>query len=224
MDNRAVHTHDEAVSVAAKREEILRLIGRLSAVGVAPVRVVQEVPRLRAVEPVRAEKTEPVRAVELARALPSAPLDQLRAEVLELCSRMDRRIAALESSMRAESAPRVEPALLRSTLSGKILPGLVPDVLQLISSNVLSGVFSISQEGSTIYVHYRDGEIVHAEGEGLEGESAFFAAMAMDRGEFSFQESNQEATRQTIEGKAQFLILEALRQIDEQRGGEGGSE
>jgi hypothetical protein len=151
---------------------------------------------------------------------------QLGAEMLALYRGLDERLKSVEMLVRATgSAPRVELTTgSPPTLAGQLVQGLLPDVLQLISSNVMSGIFRVTQDGSTIKVHFRDGEIVHAEGEGLQGESAFFAVMAMDGGEFAFLEADSEPPQRTIEGKAQFLILEALRQIDEKNGGEGAQE
>jgi hypothetical protein len=149
----------------------------------------------------------------------AAPENLMWAELSSLYRGMDERLRAVEGLVRGSpGAARVDGPAGNPTLSGKVAQGLIADVLQLISGNVMSGVFRISQDGSHIKVHFRDGEIVHAEGEGLQGESAFFAAMAMEHGEFLFLETTEEVAQRTIEGKAQFLILEALRQIDEKNG------
>ena len=67
-----------------------------------------------------------------------------------------------------------------------------------------------------IELYFRDGELFHAKSNDLEGQSAFFAAMASLKGRFYFDETGQIPTEKTIDGNTQFLILEALRQIDEE--------
>jgi hypothetical protein len=60
---------------------------------------------------------------------------------------------------------------------------------------------------------------VHAEGAGMSGESAFFAAFATTKGRYSFHQTTDITTQKTIDGNTQFLILEALRRIDEESPG-----
>ena len=97
---------------------------------------------------------------------------------------------------------------------------MLPDILQLISSNDKTGVFRCEHEGPAIDLFFRDGHLYHALGENMSGQSAFFAAMAQQEGHFSFSETDDVPGEQTIDGNTQFMILEALRQIDEERGGE----
>jgi hypothetical protein len=144
---------------------------------------------------------------------PQPPQDAMR--------RLEARVAALEKQVQRglAAAPAGEPPahLADATLSGAIREGLLADLLQLVSSNLMTGVFTVEQDGSQVQMWYREGEIYHAEGGGLSGESAFFAAMAMETGWFSFREIEEPAPNQTINSQTQFLILEALRQIDEAR-------
>ena len=58
----------------------------------------------------------------------------------------------------------------------------------------------------------------------MEGESAFFAAFAFQSGRYSFLETTDLPTTATIEGNTQFLVLEALRQMDEANAAESDSE
>lgn len=102
------------------------------------------------------------------------------------------------------------------SLSGLIDEGILPDVLQMISSNAKTGIFSVVNGPTRVDLFLRDGELYHALGEGMEGQSAFFAAMAAQQGEFYFSETEEVPEAKTIDGNTQFLILEALRQIDEE--------
>jgi hypothetical protein len=122
------------------------------------------------------------------------------------------------------AAPREDPASdpLASvdwTLGGVLQEGLLADMLQLVSSNVMSGVFSVVSEDRRVDLFFNEGELQHATGDGLTGESAFFAAMATEQGRYCFRETKDLPPEKTISKKTQFLVLEALRQMDEARAG-----
>jgi hypothetical protein len=148
--------------------------------------------------------------------------------------------AASESRRRSDAAPRSSslpkrpsfPARKPSNrpgaslperppfLSGIIQEAMLPDILQLISSNDKTGVFRCERDGKNIDLYFRDGHLYHALGENMNGQSAFFAAMALPEGNFYFNETDDVPEERTIDGNTQFMILEALRQIDEERSGE----
>jgi hypothetical protein len=119
------------------------------------------------------------------------------------------------SATSADGGPDSAPKQVHS-LSGLIEEGILPDVLQMISSNAKTGVFSIVNGQNQVDLFLKDGELYHALGEGMEGQTAFFAAMATQQGEFYFAETDEVPEEKTIDGNTQFLILEALRQIDEE--------
>jgi hypothetical protein len=102
-------------------------------------------------------------------------------------------------------------------LGGKIQEGILPDILQLVSSNNKTGVFCLQQNSQRIELYFDDGTLYHAKTENMVGQNAFFAAMALEGGRFYFIESDDIPSERTIDGNTQFMILEALRQIDEQR-------
>jgi hypothetical protein len=105
-------------------------------------------------------------------------------------------------------------------LSGAVRQDILPDILQLVSSNDKTGVFRIERDDKKIELFFRGGQLYHARGEEMSGQTAFFAAMAFTAGTFCFSESEDIPEEATIEGNTQFMILEALRQIDEQSNGE----
>jgi hypothetical protein len=108
-----------------------------------------------------------------------------------------------------------------ASLGGVINRATLPDILQMISSNAMNGIFVLEGAGKTISLYMQEGEMFHAVTDGLEGQSAFFAAMALEEGRFHFYETDDLPEEKTIDGNTQFLILEALRQIDEDQQGGG---
>jgi hypothetical protein len=103
------------------------------------------------------------------------------------------------------------------TLSGVIQEGVLADILQLLSSNKKSGTFTVDADGKQVEMFFRDGHLYHAACEAIHGQSAFFVAMALENGTFCFEENDQLPEEVSIDGNTQFMILEALRQIDEER-------
>jgi hypothetical protein len=154
-------------------------------------------------------------------------------QLLELHKMLEGRVSAIESLLQQGSGEGAAPHLLPSkqssqepgpqpqdwTLSGRIKEGVLADILQMISSNLMTGIFTVAHEDVRIRLYFNEGEVCHGDGMDLEGESAFFAAMAIEDGHFFFSDEEVAALPQTrtISSKTQFLILEALRQIDESR-------
>jgi len=102
-------------------------------------------------------------------------------------------------------------------LSGALEEDTLPDVLQFVSSTGKSGVFAVEFGSDRIDLFFREGQIVHAVAGNLSGQQAFFAAMAVRVGRFFFDETAAISEETSIDGNTQFMILEALRQIDEDR-------
>jgi hypothetical protein len=63
-------------------------------------------------------------------------------------------------------------------------------------------------------LYFVDGEVVHAEFDGLEGEPAFIRIVQVEGGNFTL-EDGAAAPRRTVNRPAQFLLLEASRRQDE---------
>jgi hypothetical protein len=110
-------------------------------------------------------------------------------------------------------------------LTGAVKSGLLPDILQLLAQNQKTGRFSlfVPERQGRLDLFFRGGEMAHAKAGNLEGEAAFFAFMvaAQQQGIYGFLDG-EETEKRTINGKAEFLILEALRRIDEERHGSTG--
>jgi len=157
--------------------------------------------------------------------------------LLESMQRLEQRIDQIEEALLAPAhlgaalpapAPVAEPvaetvaetaaaADMDFALGGTLREGLLCDLLQLVSSNSMTGVFAVKDGASNICLYFEEGEICHATGPDMEGENAVFALMARERGTYSFKETTDLPERRTVQSKTQFLILEALRRIDEDR-------
>jgi hypothetical protein len=104
------------------------------------------------------------------------------------------------------------------TFRGVIRGQLLSDMLQLVSSNSMSGEFIVENEGSRCQLYFDEGRMVHASANELQGEKAFFFAFSLEEGTYRFRETTELPEARTVNSSTQFLILEALRQIDESRG------
>ena len=100
-------------------------------------------------------------------------------------------------------------------VEGQLIGQLLADLLQLISSNAMTGVFAVASKGIENRLYFEEGQIVHADGPGLSGEDAVFATLGFEEGRYTFLETTDLPAERTISSNTQFLILEALRKIDE---------
>lgn len=92
------------------------------------------------------------------------------------------------------------------------------DVIELSANNRFSGCVSVRHGSSTGLIFFRDGEVIHAEQEGIPGERAFYEIMRWPGGKFSL-EPNVATTSRTIQRNWKFLLMEAHRLMDERRSG-----
>lgn len=88
------------------------------------------------------------------------------------------------------------------------------DIIQVKSGNRYSGCLIVEHTNKSGVVYFRDGEVVHAEQAELTGEEAFYTIMGWSDGSFR-SEPKILTTNRTIEQSLGFLILEALRRMDE---------
>ncbi len=115
-------------------------------------------------------------------------------------------------------APNERPKDSAEGFEGEFTRLGLADVIQLNAQNRFSGCIDVDCEGRRGLIFLRDGEIVHAEHEGVVGEAAFYEIVSWPGGRFSLQE-NVATTRSSIKKTCSFLILEAHRRIDERRAG-----
>jgi hypothetical protein len=102
----------------------------------------------------------------------------------------------------------------RVLMKGELQPGLVTDLLQLFAQNAETGRLVLEGTTTLAAVFFREGRITDAECEGDGGEKAFFRAMLIRDGRFSY-ERGVETTTPRIFRSAQHLIMDTLRLIDE---------
>ena len=225
------------MTIRDTREEILRLIERLNTNrhdggrrSAAPVRTERSSVKKRARRPEPSgayERTVEARRQQLQQII--ARREQVE-EVLPVSKLLDKidalegRLSAVEGDLKknghvpAPAAPAAsQNAAGDYTLGGTLKSGLLPDLLQLISSNMLSGTFSVTHPKGELHLYFVEGEVVHADGPGVVGESAVFAVMAVDTGTYKFVETTTGPKQRTIQSKTQLLILEGLRRVDEER-------
>jgi len=133
---------------------------------------------------------------------------------------IERRLEDIEARLSSRDGARrsvVPQSNEPSTFQGQIQEQMLSDMLQLVCANTMSGIFTVQSETAKTRLYFREGKMFHAEGEGIEGENAFFAAFAVEVGRYAFLDSEDLPDKNTISASTQFLILDALRQIDENR-------
>lgn len=94
------------------------------------------------------------------------------------------------------------------------------DIIQVKGGNRYSGCLIVDHGGNSGVIFFRDGDVVHAEQEHLNGEEAFYSVMGWAGGTFR-SEPKVSTTRRTIDQSLGFLILEALRRMDETKKSSG---
>ncbi|NTW99202.1 MAG: DUF4388 domain-containing protein, partial [Geobacteraceae bacterium] len=88
------------------------------------------------------------------------------------------------------------------------------DIIQVKGGNRYSGCLVVDHSGNSGVIFFREGDIVHAEQGSLAGEEAFYTVMGWIGGTFR-SEPKVSTTSRTIDQPIGFLILEALRRMDE---------
>jgi len=89
----------------------------------------------------------------------------------------------------------------------------IQDIVQLLNINHSTGLLHIN--GSTLkgVLYYRDGDIIHAAAEGLNGESAVYILLGQSEGHFNFEIAEHQA-EQSIKRTIHDLVLETARRKD----------
>lgn len=90
----------------------------------------------------------------------------------------------------------------------------LPDVIQLISVSGKTGAFYLKNGGLEGKIYLKDGRIVHASLEDIEGEEAVYILSTWNDGDFVFTPGEQPA-HETITKNNTNLLMEAARRLDE---------
>jgi tetratricopeptide (TPR) repeat protein len=113
--------------------------------------------------------------------------------------------------------PAPEAAPRRITFAGDLSTVSVFDAVQVIENSRLTGALKLESAGRKARVLFNEGRIVDAEAAEQKGLEAFRVVVEMTDGEFDFEKSAQEFPV-TIESPSNTnLILDALRQLDEEK-------
>lgn len=99
------------------------------------------------------------------------------------------------------------------------------DLLQVKGMARFTGRIAVEHGGKTGLLFFRDGEVIHAELDRLEGKAAFDAIAVWGGGSFKV-EPKVTTTRQTLSDRLHFLLMDAVRLLDEAAAGlqQGASE
>jgi hypothetical protein len=108
--------------------------------------------------------------------------------------------------------PAQTPSGFQGSMGG--LP--LVDLLQVWSMNRVSGLVTIASGHQTGHLYFVDGEIVHAEADGLSGERAVQAIIGWPEGSFELA-PNTTTLERSIEKTLSHLLLDAHRELDERR-------
>ncbi len=100
---------------------------------------------------------------------------------------------------------------------------VLPELIQFICLEGKNRLLTLRHKGLQGEIYFSQGQVVHAESPGNSGVDAFFEMMAWKSGIFSLTESRPAGN--SIDMPWNFLVMEALRRIDEGQGqdyAEGG--
>jgi len=100
-------------------------------------------------------------------------------------------------------------------LRGNLTDLSAPDLIQLHCQSGTQACISVRRGEQSIELFFLDGELVHAQGVGLEGEAAAYALLLWDEGQFEVTQGVPPPVN-TIDIPWSALIMEGLRRKDEQ--------
>lgn len=105
-----------------------------------------------------------------------------------------------------------------SGFKGAVAGLSLTDVIQLKGHNKYTGAISVEFGDSQGIIYFVDGEIIHAEQGDEAGEQAIYEIIKWPGGTFSIQ-PEMTSNVCTIHYRTDFLLLEALRRLDEENAG-----
>ena len=102
------------------------------------------------------------------------------------------------------------------SLQGSLKHLQLADVIQLISVSGKTGMFHLKKDQHKGLIYLKDGNIVHAQLDEIQGEEAVYELAIWNDGEFHFEPDVEPAVR-TISKSNTNLLMEAARRLDEWR-------
>lgn len=103
------------------------------------------------------------------------------------------------------------------TLAGDLAAINVFDAIQVIENAKLTGSLNLTGDTQSGRVFFNDGKIVDAESLGVTGDAGFRNIVEITRGSFEFKKSPSEFTVRITAPSNTNLILDTLRQLDEEK-------
>ena len=130
-------------------------------------------------------------------------------------SDLEELLARIQNILTRESARRGE-GLKRAKrgVTGQLDNLGLPDIVQTLTIGMKTALVALSHDDLTGRIWFRDGVVVHAKCGEMQGESAFHAMARWKTGEFAI-EHGIKSRRTTIECDPMFLVMEAMRLMDE---------
>lgn len=108
-----------------------------------------------------------------------------------------------------------------SGFQGAVAGLSLTDVIQLKGHNKYTGCITVNHGNNEGVIYFADGEIIHAVQGALTGEEAIYEIIKWPGGNFNI---HPEMTSNvcTIHYRTDFLLMEAVRRMDEEKAGVGG--
>lgn len=105
-------------------------------------------------------------------------------------------------------------------VSGSLQDMSIHDIVQVLAAARKSAVVVIHTGSRLGEVHIKDGQIINAYCDNLEGEAAFYEMVGWEEGDFKV-DPDKELGTEAINKPNDALILEGLRRLDEARAAQG---
>jgi response regulator RpfG family c-di-GMP phosphodiesterase len=113
-----------------------------------------------------------------------------------------------------EKASMQRAAIQPKGVSGTLEEMAIPDLIQVLSSGQKTAELKLTNRGMEGSIYLKDGNIVHASFGRFKGEDAFYNLMKWNSGGFQII-PKKDVAEKSINKPNDFLLLEALRRIDE---------
>jgi Domain of unknown function (DUF4388) len=155
---------------------------------------------------------------------PQASVSSKLQEVRRLQVEQQRLTAPQVQVVTAPAPAAAQPAGPPPTLSGNLAEVSIFDVVQILENNHLTGILAITREQANGKVYFTNGEIVNAALGEQSGVEAFKQLVQAANGSyFAFNKSPVPFARQITASNNTSLILDLLREYDEELHAAGGS-
>lgn len=99
-----------------------------------------------------------------------------------------------------------------SGFSGTVTNTSLHDIIQLICIGRTTCQMRVQSGKKKGLIYFRDGEIVHAEYNDLQGEEAFYIIVSWELG--SFECNKTPVNKETIQESWDFLLMESMRRLE----------